>query len=88
MDFRSVCDSFCGVSLFAAALLQIIYIGSFTKVAWFDLTKVVAGGMYAWYDPSDAWLCGLFDLGKLATRKSALISLSFAHKVSKSAKEN
>jgi hypothetical protein len=35
---------------------------------------------------SDPSLCGLFDLGKLATHKSSLISLDFIQKVSKSAK--
>jgi hypothetical protein len=36
---------------------------------------------------SVAWMRGLFDLGILATPKSSLISLNFAQKVSKSARE-
>jgi hypothetical protein len=37
---------------------------------------------------SDAWIRGLLNLVILATRKSSLINLNFAQKVSKSAKEN
>jgi hypothetical protein len=40
MDLRSMCDLFGGVSLFAAALLEITY-WCVHKVAWVDLTEVV-----------------------------------------------
>jgi hypothetical protein len=48
-------------------------LGPFTKVACFDLAKVVEGGTTAWYGralpvpvvakPFDSWLRGPFDLG-------------------------
>jgi hypothetical protein len=74
-----------------------LYTGPFTKVAWVDPTEAVACGMAAQYGlaapvsvlakASNAWLRGLLDLEILATYKSSLISLNFAQKVSKSAKE-
>jgi hypothetical protein len=38
MDVRSVCDSFCGVSPLRRHICE-LYMGAFTKVAWFDLTR-------------------------------------------------
>ena len=66
------------------------------KVARFDQAKAVAPGMGRRYgrtpavpmlvNTSDVPLRGLFDLGKLATRKSSLISPDSALKVSISAR--
>jgi hypothetical protein len=74
-----------------------LYIGAFTKIAWIDLTKTVAGGMGARYGqalpipvltrPFDAWFRDLFDLRELTTHKFSLIILNFDQKVSKFAKK-
>jgi hypothetical protein len=93
-----LCVTLSAVSPYLRRLCCELYTGAFTKVAWADSTKAVAGGTaarYGWALPirwlakaSDAWIRGLFDLGILATRKSSLTILNFAQKVSKSAKEN
>jgi hypothetical protein len=76
--------------LIAAVLIRIIY-GPFTKVSWFYLVKAVEGGTARWYGWALAIsmvdkacnppLRGLFDLGKLSTHKSSLISYDFAQNV-------
>jgi hypothetical protein len=62
------------------------------KVVPFDMGKTVAHGTCAAYERvavvpvlaklSDASLCGLFDLGVLATWKFSLISLDYVQKIS------
>jgi hypothetical protein len=44
-----LCNSFCGVSPVCGGSICKLYIGAFTKIAWIDLTKTVAGGMGARY---------------------------------------
>ena len=86
LEWRRVCGGFW----------RELYMGPFTKVAWFDLAKVVECGTAGRYgrtpavpmlvNTADAPLRGLFDLGKLATRKSSLISPDSALKMSISAR--
>ena len=81
LEWRRVCGGFW----------RELYMGPLTKVAWFDLAKAVAPGTAGRYGrgaaistvvkPSDAPLRGLFDLGKLVTRKSLLISPDSAKSV-------
>jgi hypothetical protein len=61
------------VSLCLRQMCSELYIGSFTKVAWVDLTEAVEGDTAPWYGrdapvpvlakASRAWLSGLHDLG-------------------------